>query len=62
MVSEYDLPCTDCGHDLVRSQLALDGGTVAVAECQHCGTRHYPESALGHVGPDHRTVRSRKQS
>ncbi len=47
MVSEFDLPCTACGHDLARATLPTAGGSgVTVAECQNCGTRHYPESAL----------------
>jgi len=43
MVSEYDLPCTNCGHDLSRVTLA---GDVPVAKCPNCGTRHYPEGSL----------------
>ncbi|QIO23195.1 hypothetical protein [Haloarcula sp. JP-L23] len=47
MVTEFDLPCSDCGHDLVRVETtAADGSPVAVAECPNCGVRHYPESAL----------------
>jgi transcription elongation factor Elf1 len=51
MVSEFDLPCTACGHTLSRSTLdaAVDDG-VAVAVCPECGTRHYPESALETLG------------
>lgn len=48
MVSEFDLPCTNCGHDLARTTLPTTGDRgVTVAECQNCGTRHYPEAALG---------------
>jgi uncharacterized Zn finger protein len=46
MVSEFDLPCTECGGDLTRSVVQSTGGNVAVAECPDCGTRHYPELAL----------------
>jgi len=47
MVSEFDLPCTACGHELARTTVATAGaGGVTVAECLECGTRHYPESAL----------------
>jgi transcription elongation factor Elf1 len=47
MVSEFDLPCTACGHALSETTLAVPGEEgVAVAECPACGTRHYPESAL----------------
>jgi uncharacterized Zn finger protein len=50
MVSEFDLPCTACGHDLARTTVATPGeGGVTVAECGECGTRHYPESALDTV-------------
>lgn len=48
MVSEFDLPCTACGHDLAEATVAANGsdGSVTVAVCPSCGTRHYPESAL----------------
>jgi len=47
MVSEFDLPCTACGHDLARTTGATPGASaVTVAECPECGTRHYPEAAL----------------
>lgn len=46
MVSEFDLPCTECGGDLARSVVQSAGGSVAIAKCPTCGTRHYPEPAL----------------
>ena len=47
MVSEFDLPCTACGHDLTeRTVQTANASGVTVAECPECGTRHYPESAL----------------
>lgn len=48
MVSEYDLPCTECGHELARATMPAPGADsgVSIAECPNCGTRHYPESAL----------------
>ncbi|MHB9286088.1 hypothetical protein ACKVMT_03500 [Halobacteriales archaeon Cl-PHB] len=47
MVSEFDLPCTDCGTALRRSTTTDSSGqSVTVAECPNCGTRHYPEAAL----------------
>ena len=50
MVSEFDLPCTACGHDLARTTVETPGEEgVTVAECAECGTRHYPESALDTV-------------
>ena len=51
MVSEFDLPCTDCGQQLVARDLpapsASDG--VTVAECPSCGGRYYPEETLTHL-------------
>lgn len=47
MVTEFDLPCSDCGHDLARVEVVTDGSSLTVAECPNCGVRHYPESALG---------------
>ncbi|MBX0294370.1 hypothetical protein [Haloarcula nitratireducens] len=50
MVSEYDLPCSECGDSLVRAEVTTaDGSVLVVAECQNCGGRHYPESALRRV-------------
>ena len=46
MVSEFDLPCVDCGQELVRRQVAEAGDTLTVAECPSCGGRYYPEGAL----------------
>ncbi|QLH84118.1 hypothetical protein [Halosimplex pelagicum] len=48
MVSEFDLPCTDCDRKLVRTNVVspATGGEVTVAECPTCGSRYYPESAL----------------
>jgi len=48
MVSEYDLPCTACGENLERATVTLSGveARVAIAECDRCGARHYPRSAL----------------
>lgn len=50
MVSEYDLPCTECGSSLVRATVVLAGSDVSVAECTACGTYHYPETALDVAG------------
>ncbi|WP_336002769.1 hypothetical protein [Halorientalis halophila] len=46
MTTEFDLPCADCGQELVRRQIDRAGTTVTVAVCQNCGGRYYPESAL----------------
>jgi len=51
MVSEFDLPCTDCNQPLERAEVELspEGGPLTVAECPTCGGRYYPESALDQV-------------
>jgi len=50
MVSEFDLPCTDCDRELVRATVERPGGAeLTVAECPTCGGRYYPESALDRV-------------
>jgi DNA-directed RNA polymerase subunit RPC12/RpoP len=47
MVSEFDLPCTDCEQDLVQAAVeGPSGDRLTVAECPDCGGRYYPESAL----------------
>ncbi|MEF8853282.1 MAG: hypothetical protein V5A44_03835 [Haloarculaceae archaeon] len=46
MVTEFDLPCTDCGQELVRRQVAETGDVLTVAECPSCGERDYPEGTL----------------
>ncbi|WP_167768429.1 hypothetical protein [Haloarcula amylovorans] len=50
MVSEYDLPCSECGDSLVRAEVTTaDGSTLTVAECRSCGGRYYPESTLQQI-------------
>ena len=51
MVSEFDLPCTDCDQPLQPTEIELSPGVGAltVAECPTCGSRYYPESALEQV-------------
>lgn len=54
---ETDLPCSDCGTDLVERSVATgDAGNepdaapaVTVAECPACGARYYPERALSRL-------------
>ncbi len=46
MTTEYELPCAECGGDLVRGEVARAGTTVSIAECPDCGGKYYPESAL----------------
>lgn len=55
MVHETDLPCADCGADLVERDVGMarrvdpDTGelTITVAECPECGARYVPEQTLG---------------
>ncbi|PSP92008.1 hypothetical protein BRC78_03570 [Halobacteriales archaeon QH_8_68_33] len=49
MVSEFDLPCADCGQELVRRQVDRAGDALTVAECPCCGGRYYPEQALSRL-------------
>jgi len=46
MTTEFDLPCADCGHRLVRQEVARAGATITVAQCPNCGGQYYPEAAL----------------
>jgi hypothetical protein len=49
MVSEFDLPCTDCDQDLVARELgepAATGESLTIAECPSCMGRYYPEETL----------------
>jgi hypothetical protein len=52
MVSEFDLPCTNCGGEITPVEVPVDGdpGTGSamkrIGECVDCGARHYPEQAL----------------
>ncbi|MFB6166285.1 MAG: zf-TFIIB domain-containing protein [Haloarculaceae archaeon] len=46
MTSEFDLPCADCGVQLVHQEVSRAGDTVTIAQCPDCGGRYYPEAAL----------------
>ncbi|WP_136715609.1 zf-TFIIB domain-containing protein [Halorientalis salina] len=46
MTTEFDLPCADCGQDLVRRQVLRAGESVTVAQCPNCGGQYYPKAAL----------------
>ncbi|MDG5776339.1 hypothetical protein VB773_08885 [Haloarculaceae archaeon H-GB2-1] len=49
MVSEFELPCSECGDDLVQTTVPAPSEPtveVTVAECPSCGGRHYPEPTL----------------
>ena len=62
MTREADLPCSDCGSDLIdravpAHELPLGSsatGTVTVAVCPECGARHYPDETVRRLtnGPD----------
>ena len=54
MLFETDLPCSDCGGELVERDVdprtlslasAIEGG-IRVAECPERGARYYPEQSL----------------
>lgn len=50
MTTEFDLPCVDCGQELVRQRITTgSGGDVTVAQCPNCGSQYYPEDALGRI-------------
>jgi len=52
MVSEFDLPCTDCNQDLVARELSERSSAddaLTVAECPSCGGRYYPEETLSRL-------------
>lgn len=54
MTHETDLPCSECGTELVERTVddgdlvsLTDAGTpVTVAECPSCGARFYPQETL----------------
>jgi uncharacterized Zn finger protein len=46
MTTEFELPCADCGAELVQKEVARGSATVTIAQCPHCGGTYYPESAL----------------
>lgn len=50
MTTEFDLPCVDCGQELVRQRISTGSdGAVTVAQCPNCGSQYYPEDALGRI-------------
>lgn len=65
MTHETDIPCSDCGTELVERTVdvrelatatAADG-RVNVAVCPSCGARYYPDETLTHLtgtNPDSR--------
>jgi hypothetical protein len=56
MVSEFDLPCTDCNEALVARELSrpttegvASSEGLTIAECPSCGGRYYPEETLARL-------------
>lgn len=52
MVTEFDLPCTECGGEIVRVEISPDTGGESnstkeyVGECVECDARFYPAETL----------------
>lgn len=52
MVTEFDLPCTECGGEIVRTELSPGNGSESnssiryVGECTECNARFYPAETL----------------
>lgn len=57
MTHETDLPCSDCGVELVERTVdagdvtgPVDAGApITVAECPSCGARYYPRETLARL-------------
>lgn len=53
-MDETDLPCSECGNELVERTIHVSDlpvstgwrGYVSVAECRLCGARYYPQDTL----------------
>jgi len=59
MTHETDLPCSDCGVELIEKTITLEeaeatetGAQVIVAECPSCGARYYPRESLARLSTD----------
>lgn len=56
-MNEIDLPCSDCGTDLVECAVEVQNlpistdyrGTVTVAACPTCDARYYPHETLSRL-------------
>lgn len=67
MIQEKDIPCSDCGTDLVeRSVRARElpvstdlQGHVTVVECPSCDARYYPERTVTRISDSPSDARSR---
>jgi uncharacterized Zn finger protein len=52
MITEFDLPCSNCGGQLEQVQISIgDQGTeldntLLLAKCVECGAEYYPEKTL----------------
>jgi len=50
MITEFDLPCADCGQELVRHRVSAGRfEDVIIAKCPDCGSQYYPKDALGRI-------------
>lgn len=53
-MKETDMPCADCGEDLVERLVDVQEipvstdwhGQIRIAECEACGPRYYPDGAV----------------
>lgn len=52
MVTEFDLPCTECGGEIIRVEVSANTDSENnstkeyVGECAECGARFYPAETL----------------
>lgn len=57
MIDEIELPCSDCGAELVRRTIHTREvpvtttwhGSVTVTECASCSARYYPDKTLSQL-------------
>lgn len=53
-MKETDIPCADCGNDLLERLVDVQEipvstdwhGQVRIAECEACGAQYYPEGTV----------------
>lgn len=72
MLREKDLPCSDCGTQLVERTVeplelfessSIDG-TIQLAECPECGARYFPDQSLSKLNarPDENQIEGEADS
>ncbi len=60
MTTEFDLDCATCGGMLQERTVETDAldanvsGSVQIAVCADCGSRHFPEGALEALNSERR--------